>query len=33
MLCLTLLALVVTALVLRRSGDTAEEITATITGA
>jgi ABC-type spermidine/putrescine transport system permease subunit II len=33
MLCLTLAALAVTALVLRRSGDTAEEITATITGA
>ena len=32
MLCLTLVALAVTALVLRRSGDTAEEITATITG-
>jgi putrescine transport system permease protein len=32
MLCLTLLALAVTALVLRRSGDTAEDITQTITG-
>ena len=33
MLSLTLLALAVTAFVLRRSGDSAEEITATITGA
>jgi ABC-type spermidine/putrescine transport system permease subunit II len=33
MLCLTLFALVVTALVLRRSGDSTEEIAQTITGA